>query len=309
MLAIVLLLAKDRDMENKVKKIIWAINPADQAPEVQENIIAILQQFYRDESVTIEPVTVYNNVNFSVEEIEARVQTFLQQFPLKGLSKPHIIRTKTNSITGMTLALENYANKSLADMIILGTHGRSGLPRFFLGSFAETLLLRARQPILTVGPEVEKVKNIKHILFVTDLESESLAVFPKVLALAKQMRAKLTIFHTALMAAKYMTIDYGFGSVVPAEGYFKAAEEAEKKQMQDLVAHARKHDIDAHMVLASGGKAIAVSAIELAEKQDIGMIALAAMSGRAEAAILGSIARQIIRISPYPVWVMRSRFH
>jgi nucleotide-binding universal stress UspA family protein len=37
-----------------------------------------------------------------------------------------------------------------ADLIVMGTHGRTGLSRLFLGSVAELVLRRARCPVLTV---------------------------------------------------------------------------------------------------------------------------------------------------------------
>jgi universal stress protein A len=37
-----------------------------------------------------------------------------------------------------------------ADLIVIGTHGRSGVERFFLGSVAETVIRRAPCPVLTV---------------------------------------------------------------------------------------------------------------------------------------------------------------
>lgn len=48
------------------------------------------------------------------------------------------------------------AEESDADLIIMGTHGRTGLSRFFLGSVAERVLRRATCPVLTVRlPESE----------------------------------------------------------------------------------------------------------------------------------------------------------
>ena len=37
-----------------------------------------------------------------------------------------------------------------ADLIVMGTHGRSGLGRAFMGSVAERVLQRAACPVLTV---------------------------------------------------------------------------------------------------------------------------------------------------------------
>jgi len=40
-----------------------------------------------------------------------------------------------------------------ADLIVLGTHGRTGLSQALLGSVALEVLREARQPVLTVGPD------------------------------------------------------------------------------------------------------------------------------------------------------------
>ena len=42
------------------------------------------------------------------------------------------------------------ARSKRADMIVMGTHGRSGLARFFLGSVAERVIGTAPCPVLTV---------------------------------------------------------------------------------------------------------------------------------------------------------------
>jgi len=39
-------------------------------------------------------------------------------------------------------------------MIVIGTHGRSGLNRFIMGSVAEEVLRRARVPVVVVPPPV-----------------------------------------------------------------------------------------------------------------------------------------------------------
>jgi len=39
-----------------------------------------------------------------------------------------------------------------ADLIVMGTHGRTGVLRFFLGSIAEHVLRRAGCPVVTVRP-------------------------------------------------------------------------------------------------------------------------------------------------------------
>lgn len=50
------------------------------------------------------------------------------------------------AISGITA----FARRSRADMIVIGSHGRSGLPRFILGSVAEGVMRHADVPVLVV---------------------------------------------------------------------------------------------------------------------------------------------------------------
>ena len=42
------------------------------------------------------------------------------------------------------------ARREAADLIVIGTHGRSGLGRLFMGSVAARVLATAKCPVLTV---------------------------------------------------------------------------------------------------------------------------------------------------------------
>ncbi len=42
------------------------------------------------------------------------------------------------------------AKRTRADLIVMGTHGRTGLPKFLMGSVAERVIPRAPCPVLTV---------------------------------------------------------------------------------------------------------------------------------------------------------------
>lgn len=44
----------------------------------------------------------------------------------------------------------NYAKQGAYDLIVMGTHGRTGLPHLLLGSVAEKVLRSAHCPVLTV---------------------------------------------------------------------------------------------------------------------------------------------------------------
>ena len=47
----------------------------------------------------------------------------------------------------------SYTGKNNVDLIVMSTHGRSGLSRFFFGSVAEKVSRHSRVPVLLLAPE------------------------------------------------------------------------------------------------------------------------------------------------------------
>jgi nucleotide-binding universal stress UspA family protein len=59
----------------------------------------------------------------------------------------------TVEIADPASSLLSFAERHQADLVVVGTHGRTGLLRFVVGSVAEQVIRRARVPVLTVhGP-------------------------------------------------------------------------------------------------------------------------------------------------------------
>jgi nucleotide-binding universal stress UspA family protein len=85
------------------------------------------------------------------------------------------------------------------DLIILGTHGRTGPGRLVVGSAAEQIFRRSPVPVMTVGPDVKPGSvpdgSLDRILFATDFGPHSAAALPYAVALAKENRARLLLLH------------------------------------------------------------------------------------------------------------------
>jgi len=67
------------------------------------------------------------------------------------------VRTTTSIVDGGIAheAIVRAADDLKADMLVLGTHGRTGVTKFFMGSVAARVVATAPCPVLTVraGPE------------------------------------------------------------------------------------------------------------------------------------------------------------
>lgn len=108
--------------------------------------------------------------------------------------------------------LREIISANAIDLIIVGTHGRTGLGKLVLGSVAEDILRHAQCPVLTVGPEIHGRARLpgfagskreiapvelelRQIVCAINLTPASAEVAPVAVALAKEFDAQLTLMH------------------------------------------------------------------------------------------------------------------
>jgi nucleotide-binding universal stress UspA family protein len=95
--------------------------------------------------------------------------------------------------------LWSVVEKDKIDLIVLGTRGRSGATKFFMGSTAEKIFRQAPCAVLTVGPyshqEQPRGGEFTEILYATDFGPESTAAAAYAVSLAQEFQAHLTLLH------------------------------------------------------------------------------------------------------------------
>jgi nucleotide-binding universal stress UspA family protein len=84
-----------------------------------------------------------------------------------------------------------------ADLLVMGTHGRTGLARIRLGSVMESVLRQIRGPILTVGPggKVPPHGSIRRILTPIDFSESSRENLSFAVDLAAKAKAEVIAVH------------------------------------------------------------------------------------------------------------------
>lgn len=89
-----------------------------------------------------------NDYEIAMERIAAREMERLKEFQptLDGVPFEHAIRISSN--TAKTIV--EFADESEVDLIVLATHGKSGLLSALMGSVAETIVRTAKCDVLTV---------------------------------------------------------------------------------------------------------------------------------------------------------------
>jgi nucleotide-binding universal stress UspA family protein len=85
-----------------------------------------------------------------------------------------------------------------ADLLVLGTHGRTGFERFMLGSVTEKVILKATSPVLTVPRGVDAGPDggvFRRLLCGVDFSDASLRALQYALSLAAEANGRLILLH------------------------------------------------------------------------------------------------------------------
>jgi hydrogenase maturation protease len=77
----------------------------------------------------------------------------LSSFPLGPVEGTEIVRVI--SVGQIAPEIVKYARRAKVDLIVLGTHGRSGVTRILMGSVAEAVVRSAPCQVLTIGPKAQ----------------------------------------------------------------------------------------------------------------------------------------------------------
>jgi nucleotide-binding universal stress UspA family protein len=129
------------------------------------------------------------------EAIAAAVRRFAAQVPAMSAVDVRVT-------DGLKVADEVLAQADLlaADIIVVGSHGRSGFERLLLGSTADRILRKSRRPVLVVPPRAGEghgppVVPFKRILCPVDFADSSSRALEYALQLAEEADAHLTLLH------------------------------------------------------------------------------------------------------------------
>jgi nucleotide-binding universal stress UspA family protein len=144
----------------------------------------------------------------------------------------------------------DHAASMKADLIVIGTHGRSGFERLLLGSVAEKVLRKATCAVMTVpsrltgpasagpapaGPASAGPVLYRHVLCPVDFSEASARALTYAASLAERAGADLTVLHVVPHEFEY-TAGIEYHARMPLEDFLKAREDALERQLSEVVA-------------------------------------------------------------------------
>ena len=198
--------------------------------------------------------------------------------------------------------------------LVIGTHGRKGLSRLFLGSIAEEVIRHSKIPTLALGPQAQNkftaggLSSKSQILLLSDLSKSTLAAEKFALKLTRISGCKLSVLNClgdhilktrlSLYGSGYVPLDLN----KMFEDMKKEATRKLKMRLPIWKKHARSVSatLDTHEELIE-------KTFERELKKDYDLVVMGTHGrGPLLDAFIGSTTRKVILRSPLPVIIIRN---
>lgn len=199
--------------------------------------------------------------------------------------------------------LQTVAQTTGADLLVVGTHGRTGLDHVLVGSTAERVVRVSPCPVLAVKADKEGAgaaapAAIKRIVVPIDLSHCSLDALEYAVQFAKPLGAAITILHAMEPVA------YGLDFSLSHAKEWKEQRDYLEKRLSVLSACVTAHGIQADHVLRPGLPADSIVSYVAQQGFDLMIMGTHGRRGISHV-LLGSIAGAMLRHAPCPVLTVR----
>jgi nucleotide-binding universal stress UspA family protein len=202
-----------------------------------------------------------------------------------------------------------YADRLDVDLIVTGSHGRTGMTRVLLGSVVEALLHRSDRPVLVIPSHVARTRlarplHFGRIVCAVDFSAASLAGLAYAVSIAEESDARLTLLNVIEKPP-----ELGHSPLEPdfdIERYHAEAEAEHLARLRALVPANAADYCTVQTAVLEGSASRQV--LQLAAAQDADLIVIG-VHGRSALglAVFGSNSKDVVVRSQCPVLVVPAR--
>jgi nucleotide-binding universal stress UspA family protein len=193
-----------------------------------------------------------------------------------------------------------------ADLIVTGSHGRTGVSRALFGSVVDGLLHRSRTPLLIVPSHLttehlERAASFDRIVCGVDFHEASLSALAYALSIAEESDAKLTVLNVIEVPPELQHPPTGYDYDVNG---VRAEQEARRlRQLRALVPEAAHDYCTIETAVMEGGASGQL--LRAAEQRGADLIVLGVHGRNAlDVAVFGSNSKDIVARAQCPVLVV-----
>ena len=201
------------------------------------------------------------------------------------------------------LAVLDAARRHEADLIIMSTHGRSGLGRMIYGSVADDVLRHAEIPILLVPPTIDHAwPTDRPLTVLIPLDGSELAetALERAGLLADTLGARLHLLRVVEPPTYPL---YGDGyNYIPFDD--EAERVAARQYLDEVAAKLAGQGRESTVEVASGPPSVVIPRVATEQQADVIAMATHGRGGLARL-VLGSVATGTLRLAHLPLLLTR----
>ena len=277
--------------------ILVATDGSAAAETAVRSAIALAERF--DAAVHAVHVMEMGELPPGVEDADAdafagRGRTALEEFATAAEEAGIEAGTAMLDVDGPThRGIVDYATDNGVDLVVVGTHGRTGLDRFVLGSVAENTLRSSPVPVLTVHEDTPLDPAVGDVVVPTDGSETASRAARHAIDVAVGAGVGLHVVNVVDLAAGFD--DVGSATVL------EALEDAGQAAVDEVVSMAEEAGVEpVEGSVLSGRPHEAI--VDYAAEVDAGLLVVGT-HGRSglDRLLLGSIAERVVRTAGCPV--------
>ena len=231
-----------------------------------------------------------------------QVETELYLSELAGKYRTAGIRTDYYLAAGpVAQAIDTMVRELDADLLVMSTHGRSGIGRFMLGSNASAAIQVSSRPVLLMRPQAAGTATplVRKVLAPLDGSSAAERVLPWMQAVAAVVECEFILLVVPEVPEPAM-----YGAMAEAVDDLRQRAEANSQRYLAQMT-ARLTDLGLQVRPVVGGSRPATAILELAEQEEVDLILLATHGrGGVDRLIIGSVADRVVHHSTCPVFLL-----
>jgi nucleotide-binding universal stress UspA family protein len=198
-----------------------------------------------------------------------------------------------------------------SDLIVMGTHGRSGFERLLLGSVTEKVLRMATCPVLSVPRRVADAVPAPPVLFqrilcAVDFSDCATNALSYATSLASAAGARLTVVHVIEIPPEVSPTEHETLLSWPKSlnEYVAQAEEERRRMLTELVPDSGRSTCAVETVLAKGKADREILRVAAEQSSDLIVIGIHGR-GAADLVFMGSTTQHVVRQAACPVLTLR----
>ncbi|WP_254545869.1 universal stress protein [Halomarina pelagica] len=195
-------------------------------------------------------------------------------------------------------AIREYAAARGIDLVVIGTHGRTGVRRYLLGSVTERVVRLSDAPVLTVRPsDDDRYEPYERLLVPTDGSERAAAAADWARTIATAYDATVHV----LSAVDTATLGFD----VRSDALVASLEAAAETAVEELATTLRDDGIEVRTSVEYGPPHGAI--LDAVGENDVDLVVMGTQ-GRSgiERYLLGSVTEKTVRTCPAPVLTVRT---